>query len=836
MMKKILFILLVFTIGNLVSQTTVNSLQALLPYLNDSNANVKLAPGTYSITAADVAAGDFSNPLLLFEGNNSAYDFTNVTINIDTEVLSSFGNVDVNLLQILGNNNTLRNLKLVNVGNNAPRKRAQTIVMDGSDNLLEGFHMTVRGSYPYGYGDAFGKGGGPVIGHRKHSALLVRGESNHVKNCTLIHRSYGHAIFMQAASNPIIEDCYIEGEMRSTDDMLKEEGTGSPADNVDFMTVWGYRLPSGYMMSTGEGGIRAYNAGTTFINGEIIERGTSNPTVRNCTIKHMRTGVVLAHASGTVIAENCTAIGCEQGFGLGSGTAINCKADISHGHAFKSTYDNDSWDLDIEIIPAVDPYYNGQKCIAFIGMDNSNLTLTGGDPNLPSDYRIQIGGTLDGVRFKNGNLDYQSTHNGKNNKVINNTKHPIVIASGSTGSSIETCGSVTDNGSNNSITNTNDCETQTSFTPDPNKTYYIDSPAHNLRLASNGSSEDPYTTSTQTTGDDVTWKFVDKGNGFWHIQRAAGGAKPRLRTDNSEFADMQATSYSGTYTYYNFTQGVSSDTHFLTLPDGPSGRKRLQINSEGLVRFMSSSLNGTWESFSITEVSTNNNESSTIVHITKRNATGFAIDGMGDGTNGQNVYLWSANQNNVNQQWIEIDRGNGYYSYQKMGTNYCIDGNGGGADRQNVYLWECSLNNQNQHWKKISVGGGAYKLIKRNASGYALDGGSNGANAQNIQLYDASSTSQNLQWIITPIDNIKAPEISEDNAVFMYPNPVVSTVTIEGADNSLIRVYDMNGKEVWSKYVSNNNETIDLSFLSSGLYYAKVNGSRSFSTIKIVKK
>ncbi|WP_299180086.1 T9SS type A sorting domain-containing protein [uncultured Aquimarina sp.] len=834
-MKKILFILLIFNIGNLVSQTTVNSLQALLPYLIDSNANVKLAPGTYSITAADVAAGDFSNPLLLFEGNNSAYDFTNVTINIDTEVLSSFGNVDVNLLQILGNNNTLKNLKLVNVGNNAPRKRAQTIVMDGSDNLLEGFHMTVRGSYPYGYGDAFGKGGGPVIGHRKHSALLVRGESNHVKNCTLIHRSYGHAIFMQAASNPIIEGCYIEGEMRSTDDMLKEEGTGSPADNVDFMTVWGYRLPSGYMMSTGEGGIRAYNAGTTFINGETIERGTSNPTVRNCTIKHMRTGVVLAHASGTVIAKNCTAIGCEQGFGLGSGTAINCKADISHGHAFKSTYDNDSWDLDIEIIPAVDPYYNGQKCIAFIGMDNSNLTLTGGDPNLPSDYRIQIGGTLDGVRFKNGNLDYQSTHNGKNNKVINNTKHPIVIASGSTGSSIETCGSVTDNGSNNSITNTNDCESQTSFTPNPNKTYYIDSPVHNLRLASNGSSEDPYTTSTQTTGDDVIWKFVDKGNGFWHIQRAAGGAKPRLRTDNSEFADMQATSYSGTYTYYNFTQGVSSGTHFLTLPDGPSGRKRLQINSEGLVRFMSSSLNGTWESFTITEVNTNT--SSSVVHITKRNAPGYAIDAPGKNpSNGDQVYLWSTNPNNPNQQWIEIDRGNGYYSYQKIGADYCIDGMDGGTNRQDVYLWNCSDNNWNQQWQKVAVGGGAYKLIKRNESGFAINGGSNGADGQNVNLFDSSNTSQNLQWIITPIDVARAPELSNDEAIFSYPNPVENVMTIQGAKDSTIRIYDMNGKIVRIKNIVSNNETLDLSSLSAGIYYAKINGLYSFSTIKIVKK
>ena len=118
-MKKILLLLLTFTTWNSFSQTTVNSLQQLLPYLNDNNVRVKLAPGTYTITAADIAAGKFNNPLLPFEGNNSVYDFTDVTINIDTEVLSSFGNVDVNLLQILGNDNILKNLTLVNVGNNA---------------------------------------------------------------------------------------------------------------------------------------------------------------------------------------------------------------------------------------------------------------------------------------------------------------------------------------------------------------------------------------------------------------------------------------------------------------------------------------------------------------------------------------------------------------------------------------------------------------------------------------------------------------------------------------------------------------------------------------------
>ena len=311
-------------------------------------------------------------------------------------------------------------------------------------------------------------------------------------------------------------------------------------------------------------------------------------------------------------------------------------------------------------------------------------------------------------------------------------------------------------------------EESSSFIPDPNKTYYIDNPHNNLRLAADGSSEAPYATSTNTTGDDVEWQFVDKGNGYWHIQRAAGGISPRLRTDNSLYADMQTTVNEGVYTYYQFTAGAIDNSHFITLPDGPSNFKRLQISPNGEIRFFPTTSNGTWESFTFTEVV----PSEQVVHITKRNAPGFAIDGNHDAANTQNVYLWSADPNNVNQQWIEIDRGNGYYSYQKMGTNHCLDGGAPGAvNGQNVYLWNCGEgNNQNQHWQKVDAGSGAFKLIKRNDEGFAINGGSAGENAQNVNLFNATNNSQNLQWFITPID----VEIKVDGEI---DNTIVSSVS-----------------------------------------------------------
>jgi len=456
-----LIVVLVFFAQYVQAQTiTVNSLEELLPYLKQDNVDVKLAPGTYTINAFDITNGTFSNPLLLFEGSNNTYDFTDVKIEISTLVFTKFGSVDVNEIQILGNNNVLKNLSIEDIGDTAPTKRAQSIVMDGRDNRIEGFNLTIRGSYPYGYGDAFGKGGGSVISHRKHSGVLIRGLRNHLKDCHIVSRSYGHIVFMQAASYPTIEGCYIEGEMRTTDDMLAEEGTGSPADNVGFMTVWGYKLPAGYMMSLQEAGIRAYNAGTTYIDGEEIERGTDNPTVLNCTIKNARTGVVLTHASGRKYVEGCKVLGCEKGFSIGSGIVLNCGADVIYGPILKNDYSSDNGSYgDFTILPPSDEYYNGHKAVAYIGGENHDLTFRSDEVDFPSDLKIMVSGNMQNLRLLNGSNPSQNNLTSNNISLRNLTNFPVELHADSQNIIVRECDvqDVVDNGTNNTLANI-DCD------------------------------------------------------------------------------------------------------------------------------------------------------------------------------------------------------------------------------------------------------------------------------------------------------------------------------------------------------------------------------------------
>ena len=140
-----------------------------------------------------------------------------------------------------------------------------------------------------------------------------------------------------------------------------------------------------------------------------------------------------------------------------------------------------------------------------------------------------------------------------------------------------------------------------------------------------------------------------------------------------------------------------------------------------------------------------------LVHMEKRNSSTFAIDGNRGAIDGQVLYLWSSNTGNVNQQWVEIDRGSGYYSYQKRNTSLCMDGQAGGARRQPIVLDQCSSSDQNQHWRKVDSGAGHYRLEKRNASGFSIDGNNGGENGQSMYLWDSSSTNQNQQWFFTDL-------------------------------------------------------------------------------------
>lgn len=134
--------------------------------------------------------------------------------------------------------------------------------------------------------------------------------------------------------------------------------------------------------------------------------------------------------------------------------------------------------------------------------------------------------------------------------------------------------------------------------------------------------------------------------------------------------------------------------------------------------------------------------------VMEKQNTSFSIDGAGGAVVGQQIYLWGTNTSNANQNWVQLDRGNGYYSYKKQNTNLCWDGGSGGARLQAVTLQTCDENDYDQHWLKVKVTSGTeiYRLEKRNASGYSIDGNNGAATQQAIYLWDSNSNNVNQQW------------------------------------------------------------------------------------------
>jgi len=141
--------------------------------------------------------------------------------------------------------------------------------------------------------------------------------------------------------------------------------------------------------------------------------------------------------------------------------------------------------------------------------------------------------------------------------------------------------------------------------------------------------------------------------------------------------------------------------------------------------------------------------------VMKKNDQPFSIDGNNGAREGQQLYIWKTDTSNENQQWVQIDQGNGYYSYKKYGTDVCWDGGDGGSKGQAVTLEVCDSDDMNQHWEKVKVRSGSdiYRFEKRNASGYSIDGDNGGENGQVMYLWSSSDSNVNQQWELTNIND-----------------------------------------------------------------------------------
>ncbi len=93
----------------------------------------------------------------------------------------------------------------------------------------------------------------------------------------------------------------------------------------------------------------------------------------------------------------------------------------------------------------------------------------------------------------------------------------------------------------------------------------------------------------------------------------------------------------------------------------------------------------------------------------------------------------------------------------------------------------------------------------------------------------------NFQFSNETLSTNTATYIEQATEVVIYPNPISSKATLKNAENSNLRIYDMNGRVVFTKFISSEKEDVNLSELSTGIYYAEIANNLRKSVIKIIR-
>lgn len=365
-------------------EVKVSSLDELREVAKGRNQHVVMKPGTYVVEK--VSQG---RPAFTFSGSYNTFDLTGVTIEIPISKLSEMaggrGRSWVRTYVISGDAVTLKGGRFVNTyphkmeekidfgaynqnPENYPKETVTEMHLRGDDIRLEGCEMIVRGSSPYGYGNMYGIGGGAVMPLRKHSGILIHGDRVIVDGCKVKMEAFGHGIFAQYGDEILVKNCYVEGEVRPSNDFLAETDDGDLAKKFNHEIQWpdsvkGVRVPKDHMINLCEDGIRAY-------------AGTGRMTVENCKVVRTRGGIKIYMAKGGVI-RNCEVLDCVvQGFSVPSrGIIENCRGNAAYGPLLYIHSDShNSQQIEIEVLPA--PHGIGDHPLAAIKGSNHRIKFT----------------------------------------------------------------------------------------------------------------------------------------------------------------------------------------------------------------------------------------------------------------------------------------------------------------------------------------------------------------------------------------------------------------------------------------------------------------------------
>ena len=215
------------------AQTAVKvaTLTELREAVQKSDQTIVMKPGRHTLTDLPDGSRDFP-----CSGSNNTIDLSGVYVTVPV------GTTRRSYITISGHNNVFRggtfedtyqsgvnevtDFSAYNQNRSTLAKglRGSAVLrITGNDNTVVGTTLTIRGSFPYGYGSIYGIGRDNVFGLNKRCGILINGQRNTIDGCELQQRAFGHGIYMQSpADKTVIKNCLVEGRMRPSKDLYQE--------------------------------------------------------------------------------------------------------------------------------------------------------------------------------------------------------------------------------------------------------------------------------------------------------------------------------------------------------------------------------------------------------------------------------------------------------------------------------------------------------------------------------------------------------------------------------------------------------------------------------------
>ena len=434
----------------------VSSLDALRKVVTKSSQQIVLEPGVYRVSDRNG---------FRFSGSNNDIDCTGTSIEVPLEIASGS-----TLFRLTGNNITLRggtledtypdgSTEVTDFGSYNQRKKLggmNEITVSGDDNRIIGMKLTVRGSFPYGYGNMYGIGRGNVVGLKKHCGIQITGNRALVDGCEIKMEAFGHALYVQGGDRTTVRNTIVEGTLRPSNDCYNETDPGDLAKKFDYQLQWpeevkGLPIPRDHMLNCTEDGIRAY-------------KGAGHMIVENCVVKKTRGGIKLYMAKSAKVS-NCQVLDCViQGYSLPSrGVITNSSGNAAYGPLLYVHSDNHSnQTIDLKILSS--PNSLGDHPLAAIKGRGHSIKLTHvGNPTPETRRPIIVGYPM---RFDFLCIDYPDVPDGYEEHfemyspksytasgitIENDTVHPVVLGNLSRENIITSHGPIRDLGINNSL-------------------------------------------------------------------------------------------------------------------------------------------------------------------------------------------------------------------------------------------------------------------------------------------------------------------------------------------------------------------------------------------------